>query len=236
MLFRSRISFLLPSSLPLLLVSLSLLSFLMKVLVFPGLEFSPTTFAIALCYLSPILPKSHHLRFHCCRAASFAQPYRFLRSDLFWVSILALLALKLSPSVKLAISNATSPTPLQMVLVFGFGFMLMLCNLFYCLVLLFVSLFVRFSFAKCRVASPSISFQFLTVPTFLWHPFGCHVHCLPMGYLRVSLGFALLTAFCSLAGEARVIYDPLPTIFMYFLHNNFRFGCIVGEPTPYLVF
>jgi hypothetical protein len=208
----------------------------MKVLVFPGLESSLTTFVIALCDLSPILPRSHHLRFHCCRAASFAQPYRFLRSDLVWVSILAPLVLKWSSSVRSAISGATSPTPLQMVLVFGFGSMPLLCTLFYCLVLLFLSLFVRFYFAKCRVASPSNPFRLLTVPIFLWHPFGCLDHCLPVGHLRVSLGFALLTAFCGPVGEARVIYDPLPTIYVYFLHCNFRFGCIVGEPTPYLVF
>jgi hypothetical protein len=95
---------------------------------------------------------------------------------------------------------------------------------------------VRFYFAKCWVASPSNPFRLLTVPIFLWHPFGCLDHCLPVGHLRVSLGFALLIAFCGPVGEAQVIYDPLPTIFVYFLHCNFHFGCIVGEPTPYLVF
>jgi hypothetical protein len=36
-------------------------------------------------------------------------------------------------------------------------------------------------------------------------------------YLQVSLGFAFVTAFSSPIGEARVIYDPLSTICVYFL-------------------
>jgi hypothetical protein len=105
----------------------------------------------------------------------------------------------------------------------------MLSPLFYCLVLLFLSLFVRISFTKCRFASLSNLFRFIAVPTFLWHLFGCLVHCLPVGYLRVSLGFAMVTIFCGPDGEVQVFYDPLPTSFVYFLHYNFHFGCIVGE-------
>jgi hypothetical protein len=59
---------------------------------------------------------------------------------------------------------------------------------------------------------------------------------LARGYLWVSLGFAFATAFSNPTGEVRVIYDPLPTICVYFMHCAFCFGCIVGEPTLYLMF
>ena len=202
----------------------------MKLLVFLGLEFSLTTFSIALCDLSPILPRSHHLCFHYYRVTSAAQPYRFLRSDLFWVLILALLELKLSSYVRSAISGVASPIPLQMVLVFGFGFMLLLCNLFYCLVLLFLSSFVRFYFAKCRVASPSNPFRFLTVPTFLWHPFGCLVHCLLVGYLRVSLGFALLTTFWALLERPGSFMTHCLLFSCIFCTIIFVLGVLLGSP------
>jgi len=69
-----------------------------------------------------------------------------------------------------------------------------------------------------------------------WHPFRCFVCCLLVGYFWVSLGFAFVTAFSSPFGEAWVIYDPLLTICVYFLHCAFCFGCIVREYIPYLVF
>jgi hypothetical protein len=52
----------------------------------------------------------------------------------------------------------------------------------------------------------------------------------------VSMSFAFEIAFSGPAGEARVIFDPLPTICVYFVYCNFQFGCIVGDPIPYLVF
>jgi hypothetical protein len=45
----------------------------------------------------------------------------------------------------------------------------------------------------------------------------------------VSIGFAYLTTFSNPFREARVIYNLLPTICMYFLYCNFHFECIVEE-------
>jgi hypothetical protein len=59
---------------------------------------------------------------------------------------------------------------------------------------------------------------------------------LARGYLRMFLSFAFITDFSILIGETRVIYDSLSTICMYFLYCTFCFVCIVGEPTPYLLF
>jgi hypothetical protein len=226
----------------------------MKFLVFHGLEFSLTIFAIDLYDISPILPNLHHLQFHGHRA-SFTLTNRFLHRNLFWVSILASLELKLSSLVKSAphhasppsasaillivaihlsschpYSGAASPTPLQLVLSFGFGFMFML------FMLLFLELVCEdfyYLMLVCFFDRPiSNAFSaFLPLASF-WMP--CSL--LARGYLWVSLGFAFVTAFSSPTGEAWVIYDPLPTICMYFLHCVFCFGCIVGEPTPYLVF
>jgi hypothetical protein len=166
----------------------------MKFLVFHCLEFSLTIFAIALCDLSPILPNSLHLQFHGHRASS-ALTNRFLHKDLFWVSILASLELKLSSSVRLALhhasppsasailfiiaiclsschprSGAASPTPLQLVLSFEFGFMFML------FMLLFLELVCEDFYCLMPVCfSPS---RMLSVPSFHWHPFGYLVRCL----------------------------------------------------------
>jgi hypothetical protein len=68
-----------------------------------------------------------------------------------------------------------------------------------------------------------------SVPSFHRHPFGCLVRCLLMGYLWVSMGFEYLTTFSGTFREARVIFDPLPTICVSFLHCNFCFGCFVRE-------
>ena len=233
---------------------LSLLSFLMKFLVFHGLEFSLTIFAIALCDLFPILPNSHHLQFHRRRASSTSTNC-FLHRDLFWVSILAPLELKLSSSVKLAPHHASPPfasvvllivsirlssfnpcfgvvfpTPLHLVLSFGFGFMFILfmlfllelvCEDFYCLMLV------------CFSNGPiSNAFSAFLPLAFFW------MSCLLLacGYFRVSLSFAFVTAFSGSTGEARIFYDSLSTICVYFLHCAFCFVCIVGEHTPYLMF
>jgi hypothetical protein len=172
--------------------------------------------------------------------------------DLFWVSVLAPLDLESPSSVRLAPHHASplsasavpliaaispschtgavSLTPLQLDLSFGFGFMFMLVMLF------FWNSFVRFFTTIYQFVSLTDPSRLISMLSFHWHPSGCIVRCLLVRYLQVLTSFDLETAFSGPAREARIIFDPLPTICVYFLHCNFRFGRIVGEPTPYLVF
>jgi hypothetical protein len=120
-------------------------------------------------------------------------------------------------------SGADSLTPLQLDLSFGFGFMFVLVMLF------FWNSFVRFFTTICRFVSLTDPSRLILVLSFHWHPFGCLVRCLLGRYHWVSMSFALETAFSGPTREAWIIFDPLPTICMYFLHCNFIWVCCWGS-------